>query len=548
MLAPVSYPIPDAALDDRLAFIGTSGSGKTYNAGSAIEKIIASGSRAVIVDPLGVWWGLRLTAEGQPSRFNVPIFGGEHGDLPLNENAGKLIGETVAGMAESCIVDLSSLATKEAERRFMLSFLESWYRNTSGNPVHAIFDEADMWAPQQTGKGAGPQLQALMEQIVRRGRVKGFIPWLITQRPAVLSKDVLSQADGIVTFKLTSSQDRKAVGDWVKGQADEGQWDRIWASLPTMNQGEGVVWVPARGILQTAKFPLKVTFDSSRAPRRGEKREVRDLKPLDLDSLKSRLAKIEDEAKANDPRALKAEVARLSRELTKAQKAIASPPKPEVVHANADEIAKAREEGRQQGVADGLALARDALARLSPGGFVPGRSRPASPPPAAVPREPAPTGGPGQRILNSLAWWEVLGHDSPLNEQIAFIAGYSHTSTGYTNPRGALKTSGLVEYPQPGRVALTEAGREQAAAPDAPPTGEELRRRVLGKLAGPQQRILSVLIDAYPEALTNEECAARAGYSPSSTGYTNPRGNLKTLNLASYPAPGQVRAADWLFP
>jgi hypothetical protein len=27
-----------------------------------------------------------------------------------------------------------------------------------------------------------------------------------------------------------------------------------------------------------------------------------------------------------------------------------------------------------------------------------------------------------------------------------------------------------------------------------------LRRRVLGKLAGPQQRILSVLIEAYPEA------------------------------------------------
>jgi hypothetical protein len=30
----------------------------------------------------------------------------------------------------------------------------------------------------------------------------------------------------------------------------------------------------------------------------------------------------------------------------------------------------------------------------------------------------------------------------PLNEQVAFIAGYSHTSTGYTNPRGALKTNG----------------------------------------------------------------------------------------------------------
>lgn len=548
-----AYPIPDDALDDRLAFIGTSGSGKTYNAGSAIERILASNGRAVIVDPLGVWWGLRLTADGKPSRFNLPIFGGAHGDLPLNEGAGKLIGETVAGMAESCIVDLSALGTKESERRFMLAFLESWYRSASGNPVHAIFDEADMWAPQQTSRGAGPQLQALMEQIVRRGRVKGFIPWLITQRPATLSKDVLSQADGLVTFKLTSSQDRKAIGDWVKGQADEGQWDKIWASLPTMQRGEGVVWVPARNILGTVAFPLKETFDSSRTPKRGEKREQRELKPLDLDKLKGRLATIEDEAKANDPRHLKAEVARLTRELAKAEKKIAAPPKPEIVHANADEVASAREAGRRQGFSEGVETAANAVAALAgkpirssvhvaPG--TPGRS--VAPP--VIERTPPPTGGPGQRILNALAWWKVLGHDRPLNEQVAFIAGYSHGSGGYNNPRGALKSAGLVEYPEPGRVALTELGEEQAEAPDAPPTGDELRRRVLGKLAGPQQRILSVLIEAYPESVSNEECAAKAGYQHGSGGYNNPRGNLKTLNIISYPSPGYVRASDWLFP
>ena len=32
------HAIPDAALDDRLAFVGTSGSGKTYAAGTAVER------------------------------------------------------------------------------------------------------------------------------------------------------------------------------------------------------------------------------------------------------------------------------------------------------------------------------------------------------------------------------------------------------------------------------------------------------------------------------------------------------------------------------
>jgi hypothetical protein len=363
-----NFPIPEAALDDRLAFVGTSGSGKTYNAGSAVEILLASSAKVVIIDPLGVWWGLRLQADGKARGFDLPIFGGEHGDLPLNEGAGKLIGETVATMRESCIVDLSALPSKEAERRFMLAFLESLYRHASGDPMHAVFDEADLWAPQNPSKtGAGPQLQSLMEQIVRRGRVKGFIPWLITQRPAVISKDVLSQADGLIAFKLTSSQDRAAIAAWVKGQADEGQWPAIDRSLPSFKRGTGLIWIPTRQILETADFPAKATFDSSATPKRGEKRKRRDLKPLDLDQLKGRLGSIEEEAKANDPKALKGKIATLERELRAAQKAkparAAPPPQPAPI---AEDVLEA---ARTQGFRDGwMAFAKAIAAILAPEG------------------------------------------------------------------------------------------------------------------------------------------------------------------------------------
>jgi hypothetical protein len=32
--------------------------GKTYNAGSGVERVLANGGRVIIPDPLGVWWGL----------------------------------------------------------------------------------------------------------------------------------------------------------------------------------------------------------------------------------------------------------------------------------------------------------------------------------------------------------------------------------------------------------------------------------------------------------------------------------------------------------
>jgi hypothetical protein len=311
----MTFPLPDAAiLDDRLAIVGTTGSGKSYMASSAIERVLAAGHRAIIIDPLGVWWGLRLQADGETqSAFSPVIFGGARGDIPITESAGQVIGEAVASMKESCIVDLSEFGTKAAERRFMLAFITALYRNSRGNPVHIVFDEADMWAPQFTAdrEGGAAQLLGMMETIVRRGRIKGFVPMLITQRPAVLNKNVLSQADGLVAFKLTSSQDRDAIGAWVEGQADKSVWRGIYAKLATMKRGEGVVWLPGREVLETVQFPQKMTFDSSRTPRRGETQSPSQLKPLNIGALRERLATVEDEVKLSDPKLLKAEIARL---------------------------------------------------------------------------------------------------------------------------------------------------------------------------------------------------------------------------------------------
>lgn len=553
------YPIPAEALDDRLAWLGTAGSGKTYNAGVGVERLLMSGARVVIVDPLDVWWGLRLDPAGQkPSRFKLPIFGGAHGDLPLTELAGALIGETVATMAESCIISLGGLPTKAAERRFMLAFLTALYRHQKGEPLHLVLDEADLWAPQVIldKEGDAQKLQGMMQQIVRRGRVRGFIPWLITQRPAVLSKDVLSQADGLIAFKLTSSQDRDAIGAWIEGQADRAQGKEILGSLPTMQQGQGVVWVPGRGILETAAFPMKATFDSSRTPTRGETVRTATLKPLDLGALETRLAKIDAETKASDPTALKAEVSRLTRELAKATKAVAAPPPaPPPVIANADELAEARHQGEITGIAIGISLAQQALAALRVGGPPApalGRAKTSRAPVATeAPPMSAPAAGitgPQQKVLNALSWWKAFGIDQPTNDQVGFIAGYSPTSGGFANLKGGLRALGLVDYPAGGRLALTSAGDEKAQSTALETTRDAFHAAVRAKLTGPQVRVLDPIMAAYPNGISSQEVADTAGYSASSGGFANLRGSLRSIGLIDYPGAGMVRASDWLFP
>jgi uncharacterized protein len=550
----LAHPIPKAALDDRLAFVGTAGSGKTYNAGSCVERLLSAKARAVVIDPLGVWWGLRLMADGATeSSFNIPIFGGDHGDLALTEHAGALIGETVAGMAESCILDLSQIGTKAGERRFMFAFLTALYRGVNGSPVHLVIDEADMWAPQRLldKEGEAAKLLGMMETIVRRGRVKGFIPWLITQRPAVLSKDVLSQADGMIAFKLTASQDRDAIGAWIEGQADKQEGKNILAALPSLERGRGFVWIPTRGILETAAFPLKVTFDSSRAPKRGEKKNDAVLRPLDLGKLMDRLSKVEAETKANDPKALKAEIAGLKRELAIAGKPPANDPKA---------VDDAYQNGLAAGLARGETRARAALAavesRLKDALAVAGASIESldSPMPAPLPRRqvaapPVRAARPaaplvkanGQfnrsqhRILRSLAMWKALGHDSPSREMVAAASGYSPSSGGFNNLLGGLATAGAIGKPMPGHLNLLMAVDDM--------TADEGRDMLLGYLSNPQRKLVDALNGAGD--LSRDDLGNRTDYSSSSGGFNNLIGSLSTLGLITKPSAGYVALAGW---
>jgi hypothetical protein len=290
--------LPADALDDRIAIVGKTGSGKTYAAKGFVERLLDSGARIAIVDPLGVWWGLRASADGTAAGYPVVVFGGRHADVPISAEMGAALGHIIAREALVCVVDLSELGSNAARRRFMAAFSEAVYE-ANEEPLHLILDEADLWAPQRPIKG-WEGLLGHIEEIVRRGRVRGFIPWLITQRPAVVHKDVLSQADILIAMKLTSSQDRDAIGGWIEGQADRQEGKRILGDLPRLQRGEGYLWAPGHGLLDRIAFPPIRTFDSSRTPKRGERIATpRTLAEVDLSAIVAALAVAQTEDPGN---------------------------------------------------------------------------------------------------------------------------------------------------------------------------------------------------------------------------------------------------------
>ena len=169
--------LPADALDDRIAIVGTAGSGKTYAAKGFVERLLETGARVAIVDPLGVWWGLRAIADGGAPGYPVVVFGGRHADVAITAEMGGALGRLIAGQALACVVDLSELGSSAARRRFMAAFADALYE-ANEEPLHLVLDEADLWAPQRPIKG-WEGLLGHIEEIVRRGRVRGFIPWLI---------------------------------------------------------------------------------------------------------------------------------------------------------------------------------------------------------------------------------------------------------------------------------------------------------------------------------------------------------------------------------
>ena len=173
--------------------------------------------------------------------------------------------------------------------------------------------------PQSGEKGGwNPKMVHAGNNLVALGRSRGFRIALLSQRPAKLHKDSLTQVQTLVAMCVVAPQDRDAIHNWIKGQGSPEKEKEIMASLASLNPGRGWVWSPRAGVLDCAQFPMPKTFDSSKAPEFEEKEgSAPVLVPVKMDEIKSRLGKVELDRKANDPKELKARIRELETQLSK---------------------------------------------------------------------------------------------------------------------------------------------------------------------------------------------------------------------------------------
>src|SRR5689334_14078116 len=97
--------LPLEAVTEKLAFLGRTGTGKTYAAMKLAELMLEAGAQVVALDFVGKWYGLRVAGAGEP--FAIPVFGGLQGDYPLESTGGKLMADLLVDRNISAVVDVS---------------------------------------------------------------------------------------------------------------------------------------------------------------------------------------------------------------------------------------------------------------------------------------------------------------------------------------------------------------------------------------------------------------------------------------------------------
>lgn len=271
------------------AFIGKTGSGKTYAARGEVEILLDEGARVVIIDPTGAWYGLRMNPDGTPSGRNIAIFGGEFGDRVLTPDMAPTLGRVAGRSNQSMILDLSGTSLEiEDQREIVYQFLKGLYQ-TSRAPLHLVIDEADEYSPQELDKDTKP-LRTMVARIMARGRSLGFRCTLITQRPAKIDKNSLSQVESMVCLRVTAPQDRKAIEDWFDDKGGINRKDAI-GGLGSLATGEGWVFVANEGLYEHRRFRQISSYDSSQTPIDASGNPI-ELKtgPIDLAEIDAKIA------------------------------------------------------------------------------------------------------------------------------------------------------------------------------------------------------------------------------------------------------------------
>jgi len=280
----VSLPVVEI-LTGRGFVTGKSGSGKSNSASVVAEKLLDNGFGLLIVDVDGEYYGLK-------EEYEILHAGAdEECDVQITADHAQKVATLALEKNVPIILDVSSFLDEEEAETVLTAVARHLFAKAKKQkqPFLVLVEEVHEYIPENGSVG---ECGKTLIKISKRGRKHGLGIVGISQRPADVKKDFITQCDWLVWHRLTWDNDTNVVRRVL-----DGEYAR---AVENLDDGEGFLMTDWSATVRRVQFRRKQTFDAGATPGL-EDFERPELKSVS-DDLVSELQEIRDERRAREDR------------------------------------------------------------------------------------------------------------------------------------------------------------------------------------------------------------------------------------------------------
>ena len=280
----VSLPVVEL-LTGRGFVTGKSGSGKSNSASVVAEQLLDSGFGLFIVDIDGEYYGLK-------EEYEILHAGAdEECDIQVTTDHAERLAVLALEQNVPIILDVSSYLDESEAEAMLTAVARSLFAKgkKQKQPFLLLVEEIHEYIPEQGSVG---ECGRTLIKIGKRGRKHGLGLCGISQRPADVKKEFITQCDWLLWHRLTWQNDTRVVRRILDGEYAD--------AVEHLDDGEGFLVTDWTDDVRRVQFYRKQTFDAGATPGL-EDVERPDLKSVSED-LVSELAEITDAASAREDR------------------------------------------------------------------------------------------------------------------------------------------------------------------------------------------------------------------------------------------------------
>jgi len=248
---PVELPVVEV-LSGRGFGTGKSGSGKSNTGGVVCEELLDRGHSLLVVDIEGEYYSLKENYEV------LHVGADEEVDLRVGPEHAEKIASLALEQHIPVVLDVSGYLDEEVRDELVYQVVRHLFAKEKSLRKNflLVVEEMHEFVPQQGSLG---ELGKMIIRVAKRGRKRGLGVLGMSQRPANVSKDFITQCDWLVWHRLTWRNETKVVRDVLSAEHAD--------AVPDLEAGEAFLQADFLDPeVRRMQWRRKRTFDAGATP------------------------------------------------------------------------------------------------------------------------------------------------------------------------------------------------------------------------------------------------------------------------------------------